>query len=211
MILSILKNLQKELSIFLIIIAVSTAIIVISQSWWQSAIEDKQNATNMLDLAKHKYYTALDRKRLLKEFEDKYNQLKSVGIVGDEQRLNWVDVMEKITTEFKIPYLKYRIEKRQTVSSVNIQQKYPGISLYKSPMTLEMQLLHEGDLYTVINNLDKKARGLFDVQSCIISRNFSQTESILDSGIDRNFSAICKLNWYTIQKKAVALPERRSS
>lgn len=211
MIFSILKNLQKELSVFLITIAIATAIYLISQSLWQTSVEKKQTAQQTLSQSKYRYYTALDRKRLLKEFEDKYIKLENTGIVGDEQRLNWVDVIEKTTTDNKIPYLKYKIDKQVPVTTPMLTQKYPGISVNKSLMTLEMQLLHEGDLYSVINSLEANAKGLFDIQSCAISRNHTQVESLLDSDTDKNFAAACKLNWYTINKKSVVLPERRRS
>ncbi|MCW9047270.1 MAG: hypothetical protein OQK46_04255 [Gammaproteobacteria bacterium] len=206
MMMSHLKNLQKELAFFMISIALATLFFVISQSWWQTSYNNKNNAVADLNEAKQRYYTAISQKQLLEKFEEKYKQLQSDGIVGDEQRLNWVDTIENITTLNKIPYLKYKIDKRETVNSNQISQLYPGIQLLKSTMTLEMQLLHEGDLYTVINSLHEKAKGLFDIKSCAIIRNMTQIESLVDSETDKNFSAKCELNWYTMQKNIVALP-----
>lgn len=208
MILDFFKNLQKELATFLISIAVATLLIVVSHSWWQTSYSHKINAEADLNQAKERYYTAINQKQLLKQFEEKYKQLISSGIVGDEQRLNWVDTIEKITTLNKIPYLKYKIDKRQNLNSNDISQNYPGIQLLKSTMTLEMQLLHEGDLYTIINSLHKNAKGLFDIKSCAIVRNATQIESLVDSQTDKNFSAKCELNWYTMQKSTVALTDQ---
>jgi len=205
MILDFFKNLQKELATFLISIAVATLLIVVSHSWWQTSYNIAINAQADLNEAKERYYTAINQKQLLKKFEEKYKQLISSGIVGDEHRLNWVDTIEKITDLNKIPYLKYKIDKRQNINSNDISQKYPGIKLLKSTMTLEMQLLHEGDLYTVINSLHKKAKGLFDIKSCAIVRNTTQVESLVDSQTDKNFSAKCELNWYTMQKSSVSV------
>ncbi|RDH82643.1 MAG: hypothetical protein DIZ80_10200 [endosymbiont of Galathealinum brachiosum] len=210
MMLDILKNLQKEISTFLITIALATILIVISQSWWQTSYDDKSLAQMDLNAAKDRYYTAINQKKLLEKFEESYNKLKTTGIVGEEERLNWVDTIENITANNKIPYLKYKIDKRQPINSGQLTQKFPGIELYKSPMSLEMQLLHEGDLYTIINNLHDKAKGLFDIRSCAIIRNTTSVESLVDSQTDRNFSAKCELNWYTMQKKSVQLPSRRN-
>lgn len=98
--------------------------------------------------------------------------------------------------------------KRQILSSNEITQNYPGIQLSKSVMTLNMQLLHEGDLYTIINNLHNNAKGLFDIKSCAIVRNLSQSNSLAESETDKNFSAKCELNWYTLQQAVPALPTR---
>lgn len=202
MILSILKNLQKELATFLICIAIATVMFVVSNSWWQTSLNNKQLAEADLNEARERYFTAINQKKLLKLFEDKYVHLKKMGIIGDENRLNWVDSIEKITAENKIPYLKYKINKRQTAGSAELNKNYPQIELFKSTMTLQMQLLHEGDLYTVINALDKRALGLFDIKSCNITRNPTQAQSLLESTTDKNFSANCELNWYTMQKKS---------
>jgi len=206
MIIDSFKNLQNEIATFLISIVAATILIVVSHSWWQTSYNNKINAEADLNQAKERYYTAINQKQMLKQFEEKYNQLISSGIVGDEQRLNWVDTIEKITTLNKIPYLKYKIDKRENLNSNDISQKYPGIQLLKSTMTLDMQLLHEGDLYTVINSLHEKANGLFDIKSCAIVRNVTQLESLVDSQTDKNFSAKCELNWYTMQKSVVTLP-----
>ena len=210
MTLQILKNLSREFTVFFICLIIATVIFIFSDSMLESSRENKKREQQSLDEAKNRYYTALDRKRLLEEFEQSYIQLQKTGIVGDEDRLNWVDTIETITATHKIPYLKYKIDKQQLVNSAQLQQKYPGIDVFYSAMTLEMQLLHEGDLYAVINNLEKTANGLFDIQSCIINKNPTQSESILDSPTDKNFAAICVLNWYTMKKKSVALPVRKN-
>ncbi|VAW56449.1 hypothetical protein MNBD_GAMMA07-510, partial [hydrothermal vent metagenome] len=91
--------------------------------------------------------------------------------------------------------------------SDNMAINYPDIDLLKSTMSLQMQLLHEGDLYTVINNLRLTTSGLFDVTRCAIIRNETQIKSLLDSATDKNFSASCTLNWYTIKAKNNESPD----
>jgi len=211
MILDIIKNLHKEFLSLIISLVIALLIIFASKSWWQTAYDEKTLAEINLKTAKDKYYTGINQKKLLAQFEDRYQHLKNSGIVGNESRLNWVDTIEKITTRQKIPYLKYNIDKRQTILSNQLTKQFPGIDLFKSTMTLQMQLLHEGDLYTIINSLHREAKGLFDIKSCTIVRNTTQTESLLNSSTNKNFSAKCELNWYTIQKKSARLPTKRRS
>ena len=133
-----------------------------------------------------------------------------MGIAADENRLQWIDAIEKATTLHKIPYLKYAIDKQQKINSNNLSVAYPGIDIFRSSMTLQMQLLHEGDLFSILNNIDTKALGLFDVQTCSLTNNSVQAESLLDSASNMNFAAICTLNWYTVKKKTVSLPTNPS-
>lgn len=210
MIFDSLKNLQKELSIFLLSIVIAVIVLIVSQGLWQASNQSKQTAIQQLEDAKLKYYTSLNQKLLLEKFEQQYLQLKQAGITSKEKRLNWINALENISTQFNIPYLKYRIEKRSKVKMPLLQKKYPGIDLYHSKMTLNMQLLHEGDLYTIINNLRQKSQGLFTVQQCDIKRNLNIQPKLINSKTDKNFSASCLLTWYTMQKKSFALPKRRN-
>lgn len=200
---------QKELTIFLLSIIIATSIIVLSHSILQTSIENKTSQNTALINVKQRYYTAIERRRLLEEFESRYIALQKSGIATTEDRLNWVDAITNITNHNKIPYLKYKINQQIKVKSGALSSRYPDIDIYKSTMTLNMQLLHEGDLYTIINNLDKKAKGLFDVESCTIAKNQTQNTPLIEKDSDKNFASVCVLNWYTMQKKTTELPKRR--
>ncbi len=198
---SMLKNLQKEIAFFLVTLVISSTIIIVSIMYRESAIEEKQIAANELSEAKEKYYLAIDRKKLLIEFENKYKKLEKTGIVGDERRLSWIDTIEKTTQLKKIPYVRYKINKQIKSTQNELAGSFPGVDVFQSEMLLDMQLLHEGDLYTMINQLDEKAEGLFDIRNCIFSRVQRIQESILESKTDKNFTTKCKLIWYTIKPK----------
>lgn len=203
---NILKGLQKELGIFLVSIAIASIIVIFSYTWFQSSLEDRNNADKTLKQATSRYYTAINRKHVLEKYESRYNVLKAKGIAGDENRLHWIDIIEKTTKQQKIPYLKYNIEKQQKLNSSSLAAAYPGIDVFRSSMKLHMQLLHEGDLFSILNNIDAKTNGLFDVQNCSITNNNIQAESLLDSATNMNFASICTLNWYTVKKKSVTIP-----
>ena len=199
-----LNNLKNETIVFSISIIASIFIILITNNHWEKLFFQKEDALTSLNSSKELYYAALNKEKLLSIFENKYLALKNNEIIGSESRLDWVDTLDKISKQYKIPYLKYTINKQEKSTSEYLTQYYPGIKLYKSSMSLKMQLLHEGDLYTVLNNLRKKSRGLFDIERCAIIRNETQVESLLNSLTDKNFSASCILNWYTIQPEIIS-------
>jgi len=205
MIFNIFINLKKEIVILLTCISLSIVLIVFSYNARESAYQKTQISKLNLKQAREKHYTSLNQKLLLDEFEPDYNLLKNSAIIGAEDRLNWIENLDKISQQYKIPYLKYNINKRQKFLSNEILQTYPAIELYKSNMSLQLQLLHEGDLNTVLNSLNKMARGLFDIYSCTINRNPTSNKSIINSQTDNNFTANCILNWYSIQKKSAPI------
>jgi len=210
MIANLFNSMKKELTVFLLSIIIAISIIMISHTVLKTALDNKKTQETFLENTKQRYYTAIQRQHILEKFEEKFITLKNIGIASNEDRLNWVDAISSIALNHKIPYLKYTVDKQEKIKSNNLSSRYPDIDIFKSTMKLDMQLLHEGDLFTILNNLDKTAKGLFDVQNCSIAGNTDQNKSLLDKDTDKNFAAVCVLNWYTMQKKTKALPTRRN-
>lgn len=194
-----LKPLQKELLIFIICLLLAGTVVFISYSTLQTARDNLSVQQQTLDAAKARYYRAVEHKVLLDKFSDRYAELPEKNIVGEENRLSWVDAIETTARQLKLPHLKYRIEKRQALNAAPLKQSFPGIDVFFSSMTLEMQLLHEGDLYRFIDQLQNRASGLFNVERCALQQNSTLHSSVLQSGTDKNFSTACVLNWYTLQ------------
>ena len=63
-------------------------------------------------------------------------------------------------------------------------------------MTLNMQLLHEGDLFALLDLLDEQAKGLYSVSGCELTRNFVELTDNPGAG---NVTATCLLEWFSIK------------
>lgn len=200
---SFLKKLQTEIVVFLLSLCFATIIFIVFYSLHESSEEDLFNAQQTLQSAKHRYFEALKKQTTYVSYEKRFEMLNKQGIFGDEQRLRWIDALETISLKYQIPYLKYKIEPQQEINQASLTQRYPGISFRRSSMELDLQLLHEGDLYSILKGLDKHAGGLFDVESCAITRNLLVGKTLIDNPDGKNFSARCTLNWYTLTKKVI--------
>ncbi|HEY9200200.1 MAG TPA: hypothetical protein VIQ81_01270 [Gammaproteobacteria bacterium] len=204
-----LKPLQKELLIFIVCLLLAAVVVFLSYTTLQTARENRATQQQTLNAAKNRYYLAVKRKALLDEFSLRYAKLPQKNIVGDENRLSWVDTIETIAEQLPLPYLKYRIEKREPLDDNALKKSFPGIDVFYSSMSLEMQLLHEGDLYRLLDQLQNKANGLFDVQRCSMHKNNAVGSSVLESRTSKNFSSVCVLNWYTLQAAAKRQPDAK--
>ena len=133
-----------------------------------------------------------DEKTIIVQYVDKYRQLEQAGIIGDEQRIDWLDslrVANQRTDLFGINY------------SIGIQQPYPfaaeldpgQISLRQSLMKLEFRLLHEMDLLRFFQILRTQGGGLFHLDSCVMRR----TELTGGLRFQPNIAATCELAWIT--------------
>jgi hypothetical protein len=192
-------SLKNELGLFFMVLLVAILLVGGVYLYRQSLIEDMNLAEARLSNIQKKYQQAKDRSRLMQEYREKFALLKDSNIIGDENRLNWIDSLDRIIEQEQIPYLKYRISQQRPFNDRKLLNQYPDIKVFQSPMDLEMNLLHEGDLFAIINNLDAKAKGLFDVEQCSIERSKRLEASVLESKTDSNFKAKCALNWYTFQ------------
>jgi len=201
-----LKPLQKELLIFIICLLLAGTVIFISYNALQTARDNLSAQQQTLDAAKDRYYLAVEHKALLDKFASRYAELPQKNIIGEENRLSWVDAIETTAERLQLPHLKYRIEKRQPLDAASLKKSFPGIDVFFSSMTLEMQLLHEGDLYRFLDQLKNRANGIFSVERCAIQKNLTVAASVLQSNTSQNFSTVCVLNWYTLQVPVSSKP-----
>ena len=201
--LSIIKAIQTDIARFLLAIIFATLFAGGSYYYHQSINENRNIAKNNLNKIQLKYSQAIDSKKTVEEFRTRYEKLKQLEITDIENRLNWIDLIENTSRREGIPYVKYKISQQEKVKDKKLASIYSGIDVYRSKMQFEMYLLHEGDLYTLINTLDKHAKGLFDIDSCEIRRNKADSPSVINTGTNRNFFTMCELNWYTMKPKGI--------
>ena len=129
---------------------------------------------------------------LFENFNIDYKKYIKQGFLAEEQRLLWIESLENTANNLGLHNLSYQISPRQQLSN-EIQALPPNISLFKSKLTFESGLIHEGDLIELINSLNKLNSGLFIVDSCKIDRTVEEVKVASNN----NFQAICSTLWYT--------------
>jgi hypothetical protein len=112
---------------------------------------------------------ANEEEREIKANLQQYQALAARGIVGEEKRLDWIDVITAIKNERRLFNIGYSIEPQ-------IELDYPGfvpgggIKFVVSRVKIEIQLLHEEDLLNFIDDLAKRGRSYLSVRSCDVQR-----------------------------------------
>lgn len=129
---------------------------------------------------------------LFENFNTDYKKYEKKGFLREEKRLTWIETLEHTANNLSLNNLRYQISPQQKISSEKFNLP-PSITLLESKLTLESGLIHEGDLVTLINSLNKLNSGLFIIDSCKIDRTADQSE-IASSN---NFKAACSTLWYT--------------
>ncbi len=142
-------------------------------------------------------YLAVDEEeRLIREYYPVFVDLHKKGILGYEQRLNWIETLRASGEHIKLPALRYEINSQSQFTpdfSINTGK----FQIYSSSMKLSLDLLHEGDLLKLLDDLDKMALGTYNVSKCKLTRKNETVQQNITSG---NIAAECELKWFNIKK-----------
>lgn len=141
-------------------------------------------------------YLAVDEEeKLIRKFYPRFLELYNNGVIGKEQRLNWLEVLRESGDKVRLPGLSYEI-KSQELYVPQFSANLGRYQLFNSRMSLSMQLLHEGDLVSVLETLDSRAAGTYSVSEC----RFSKASTVIDMNPRKgNIMTKCDLNWFTIK------------
>ena len=148
---------------------------------WQSKIDGSRESDKIVD-----------------KYERSYLDLVRKGVVGDEDRLSWFETIQYVSESRGMPSVKYSVISQKKVESPIIKQKYTGLDLYRSVMTLDISMGHEGDLFALVTGLQDKAKGLFAIDKCDVERLGLDKANVASISLDQ-MKASCELSWYTIK------------
>lgn len=187
--------LKGALALFFICTAVSVSLLSWSYYFWGKMNGDYRRQHASLMSIRSKYQTVDDEERIMESYLPRYRDLEERGIVGPEQRLNWVEALRDASAQVKLPSLRYSID-AQAPYEADFPLTTGEFGIFASKMTLDLGLLHEGDLPAVLMELDRYAAGHYSVASCDIQRKGREFGR---SAREANLQAICDLNWFTIR------------
>lgn len=189
------KIIRGSLIVFIITLVISGGLIY-GSFYFKSQMELEFRRTNSTFRSISNRYLAVDQEeRLIRDYLPKFVDLYQGGIIGNEQRLNWIEVLREIGDEIRLPSLSYQIESQQEFTP-DFELDMSKYTLFSSSMMLTMQLLHEGDLFKILDIMEQNAKGTFSIKSCSIK---SSTTQVSTSSMAANIAAVCELQWFTVR------------
>ena len=118
--------------------------------------------------ARERLMRIADEEREVNEKLAVYRRLQQLHVIGPERRLEWADNMSRIKANRELLDLRYRVERQQPL--VSAPGKSGGVEFYSSRMTVDLALLHTGDLLRFLDDLRNSGNAYYAVQSCEITR-----------------------------------------
>lgn len=186
--------LLRAIGIFIVTLVTVIILTLISYMYMDNAYIDKQSAQREMLKWQIKINNSVENNHIIEEFESNFLKLVNQGIVGEENRLSWFETIQNTTKKRGMPLVKYSISSQRALKESNLKKEYNGINVFKSNMTLDVKMAHEGDLFALLNDLSK-AEGLYTVDTCRI-----EMLSKKDADVVNNMKAYCELGWYSIKR-----------
>ena len=141
-------------------------------------------------------YLAVDEEeKLIRKFYPSFIKLYNQGVIGKEHRLNWIEVLRSAGEAIMLPSLSYEI-KSQNIYTPAFSVNLGRYRIFSSEMTLDMQLLHEGDLFSLLESLDKNAKGLYSMSRCSMDNRLPGITEAISAA---NIGVKCDVIWFTIK------------
>jgi hypothetical protein len=192
-----LRLLALPLVACIALLAGGSALITWTQGKRQAAAATLAESRIERARAKERLMRIAEEEKEVKEKLEVYQRLKELGILGEEQRLEWADAMARIRTERELPDLRYRVERQRNIATV--PGKPANVDFYASTMHVDLALLHTGDLLHFLSDLRASGKAYYSVRSCTLSRTGQPAGATL---LAPRLRAECEIDLITILDRA---------
>ena len=190
--------LRRPLIMLAVAILFSIAITMVGFQYEKVQHEQYQTALSTLRSTHKLYSNIVNDIDLLDQYRNLYSEYKATGLVGDERRLSWIESLEATNEVLRLPTLGYSLKPQEKFQRPGFKLQR-GVSVMASPMELTIGMLHEEDLFALLEGLHLSIRNLFTVDSCSIIRQGAIGRS-LDTK-RANLQSRCTIHWVTINAK----------
>jgi hypothetical protein len=155
-------------------------------------------AQTKLKEARERVARSGDEVDTLRRYIGPYHELEQTGIVGEEQRLNWIDALRIANVDAQLYGVDYEVSS-QTPYSFSAEVNASGVPVQQSTMKVKLGLLYETDLLAFFRILARQNVGAFAVNQCSLQRLTSDVSRPVNQPTLR---AECEVAWVTIPPPA---------
>ena len=191
-----LPYVQWPLLSFFLILSLSSVAVMLSASYATQAHRNQQTAQRQLSEARSRLAAAQDDRQNMATYALEYSELLKRKIIGIDQRLDWIEDLEKLHRRNSVLDFKYAISPQQPYMP-NPPLDSGNFELKLSPMSLQFDLLHEQQLINFLDLLRGGSKGWFVIDHCALERNNATAEE----DIAPHLKAECGGGWLTLHNR----------
>lgn len=166
--------------------------LVVASTWYLNRQSDAAlHAQQARNIAFDQFSHVENEKLEIRAYQPQFIALRDKGLIGEENRLAWVDAIRHIQERRKLLPISYEIDVQQGFRMEG-QATMGEYRLRGSRMDLHMDLLHEMDLFNFLDDL--RQRSYYTMQDCSIKRSSAGQNGALAPTL----AADCTLYWLTL-------------
>ena len=189
-----LQNLKLSLGAFVLSLALGGGLIYLSNQYLAHSLKEREAAQKQLTEARTQLGTTQNDQENMSTYALKYSALLTQKVIGTEQRLDWMEGLEKLRQQGSVLDFKYTIAPQQAYAP-NPPVDAGNFQLSRSSMTLQIDLLHEEQLLHLFADMHNQMNGWFMLDGCSLSRT-STTDEMAPLKAD------CTGGWFTMKSKS---------
>jgi len=190
--------LRRPLIILVVAIIVALAVAAVGYEYEEAQREEYEASLSRLRSTHNLYSNLVNDIDLLDQYRAQYSEYKSSGLVGEERRLSWIESLESVNEVLRLPTLSYNLRPQEDFKRPDFKLNR-GVEVMSSPMELNIGMLHEEDLFALLEGLRLSIRNLFTVDKCSIARQSPVNRSLETK--TTNLRSQCTIRWVTIDAK----------
>lgn len=172
----------------------SAIVLYSSGEYAQQAQKDLRSAQNQLNDARNQLSAANGDQKNMAAYAGEYGTLLDLKVIGDEQRLDWMEGLGKIREQYLVTDFRYTIAPQKIyvakppIASGNFDIRY-------SEMKLQFELLHEAQLLDFFAALRTQIKGWYQLESCTMQRAAASENAAAQ------IKAECSGGWITLKNR----------
>lgn len=183
------------------VITTATIILVVLYFNFEEKNNTYTHLSTQLNSETKRFKTLSDKTLLVTEYEEEFNKFMPIKQYETENRLYFLDALDKIRIKNKIPKLNYSIGAQKPYKYNDGIMKKKGLNAKVSEVTLSMSLMHSADLVNIVRDLKNIKSSLHVVSSCELERlsSHKQKTSRASKTYNPNLKASCLIKWFTFK------------
>lgn len=189
-------RLALPLLALLVAIIFAFGMVSYAQTYSDELDQKRQQQELQLMQARSRLQSSGQERESIIQYLPVYQRLIQQGFIGEERRIEWVDALRNIHQRDRLFGIRYSIGAQAPYTLSYVANPAP-FSLYRSVMSLELPLLHEGDILLLLDELRQIQRAAFLPRDCSITRNSNLTNP---PSLTPTLMAVCELDWLSLRE-----------
>lgn len=187
------SGLKWSLGAFVLSLAIGSALTSLNKGYLTQSQKDLESAQKQLSDARTQLLAAQSDQENMSTYALEYNALQAQRIIGNEQRLDWLEGLEKLRQQGTVLDFKYTISPQQAYSPAPALDA-GNFALNRSAMSLQVDMLHEEQLLHLFSEMRRKMPGWFMLDGCTLSVA-GNTDDLAP------LKAECTGGWFTMKNR----------